>query len=171
MRKEGAGFVLKLLFLFTVIPTVELYLLLEIADRIGGLETIYVVIITGIVGANLAKREGLGVIKKIQEDAINGAAPAERLVEGLMVLVGGILLITPGVMTDILGLSLIVPLTRRLLVGPVQRSLKGRFQFEGVSVGTPRPGPAARDAADVFSHPTADPSTASQDSPFSHPRR
>ena len=59
---------LKLLFLFTVVPTLELYLLLEIADRIGGIETIYLVILTGIVGAHLAKREGLGVLRQIQED-------------------------------------------------------------------------------------------------------
>ena len=90
---------LKLLFLFTVVPTAELYLLLEIADRIGGLETIYLVIITGIVGAHLAKREGLGVLHQIQEAAANGESPADKLVEGLMVLIGGILLVTPGVMT------------------------------------------------------------------------
>ncbi len=162
---------LKLLFLFTVIPTVELYLLFEIADRLGGIETIYLVIITGIVGAHLAKREGIGVLHQIQEEAANGAAPADKLIEGLMVLVGGILLVTPGVMTDVFGLSLIFPLTRRLLVGVFRRGLKDRFQFEGVHIGAPRPGPAARDVADMFNHPTPGEDTSPEDSPFDHPVR
>lgn len=162
---------LKLLFLFTVVPTAELYLLLEIADRIGGLETIYLVIITGIVGAHLAKREGLGVLHQIQEAAANGESPADKLVEGLMVLIGGILLVTPGVMTDVFGLSLIVPFTRRLLVSGFRRGLKERFQFEGVHIGAPRPGPAARDVADVFEHPTPGEASSKTDSPFDHPVR
>ena len=162
---------LKLLFLFTVVPTAELYLLLEIADRIGGLETIYLVIITGIVGAHLAKREGLGVLHQIQEAAANGESPADKLVEGLMVLIGGILLVTPGVMTDVFGLSLIVPFTRRLLVSGFRRGLKERFQFEGVHIGAPRPGPAARDVADVFEHPTPGEAPSKTDSPFEHPVR
>ena len=162
---------LKLLFLFTVVPTAELYLLLEIADRIGGLETIYLVIITGIVGAHLAKREGLGVLHQIQEAAANGESPADKLVEGLMVLIGGILLVTPGVMTDVFGLSLIVPFTRKLLVTGFRRGLKERFQFEGVHIGTPRPGPAARDVADVFEHPTPGDAPSEADSPFDHPVR
>jgi len=162
---------LKLLILFTVVPTLELYLLFEIADRIGGIETLYLVIVTGIVGAHLAKREGLGVLQQIQEDSVNGVPPANKLVEGLMVLVGGILLITPGVMTDIFGLSLIFPLTRKLLVGVVKRSLKDRMHFEGVHIGTPQPGPAARDVADMFSHPTPGESPEEPDTPFDHPIR
>lgn len=162
---------LKLLFLFTVVPTLELYLLFAIADRIGGVETLYLVIITGILGAHLAKREGLGVLHQIQESAANGESPADKLVEGLMVLIGGVLLVTPGVMTDVLGLSLIVPLTRRLLLGTFRSGLKERFQFEGVHIGTPRPGPAARDVSDVFKHPTPSDKATSNDSPFDHPVR
>jgi len=160
---------LKLLFLFTVVPTVELYLLFQIADTIGGLETIYLVLITGIVGASMAKREGISVIQQIQEAAANGEPPADKLVEGLMVLVGGILLVTPGVMTDAFGLSLIFPLSRKLLVGLVKASLKDRMHFEGVHIGAPRPGPAARDVQDVFKHPT--PGTQKDDDPFNHPTR
>ena len=160
---------LKLLFLFTVVPSVELYLLFQIADRIGGLETIYLVLITGIVGASMAKREGLSVIQQIQEAAANGEPPADKLVEGLMVLVGGILLVTPGVMTDAFGLSLIFPLSRKLLVGLVKRSLKDRMHFEGIHIGAPRPGPASRDVQEVFKHPT--PGEQNSDDPFNHPTR
>ena len=159
---------MKLLFLFTVVPTLELYLLFEVADRIGGLETIYLVIVTGIIGASMAKREGLSVIQQIQEGAINGEPPADKLVEGLMVLVGGILLVTPGIMTDAFGLSLILPWSRRVLVGGVKRFVLSRMHFEGITIGTPRPGPAATEVSDVFNHPT--PGQASDD-PFGHPKR
>ncbi len=159
---------LKLLFLFTVIPCLELYLLFEVADHIGGLETIYLVLLTGIVGASMAKREGLSVIRQIQEASVNGEPPADKLVEGLMVLVGGILLVTPGILTDVFGLSLIFPLSRRLLVGAVKGTLKKRMHFEGVHIGTPRPGPAARDVQEVFTHPT--PGEQKED-PFDHPVR
>ena len=159
---------LKLLFLFTVVPCVELYLLFEVSDHIGGLETIYLVLLTGIVGASMAKREGLSVIQQIQEASVNGEPPADKLVEGLMVLVGGILLVTPGILTDVFGLSLIFPLSRRLLVGLVKRSLKERMHFEGVHIGAPRPGPAARDVQDVFRHP---PPRKDEDDPFDHPIR
>ena len=159
---------LKLLFLFTVVPSLELYLLFEVADHIGGLETIYLVLITGIVGASMAKREGLSVIQEIQEASVNGEPPANKLVEGVMVLVGGILLVTPGILTDAFGLSLIFPLSRRLLVGVVKRSLKERMHFEGIHIGTPGPGPAAREAQDVFTHPTPG---QKKDDPFDHPVR
>jgi UPF0716 protein FxsA len=163
--------VLKLLFLVTVVPTLELFVLFEIADRIGGIETIYLVIFTGIVGAHLAKREGLGVLRQIQEGAAAGVPPADKLVEGLMVLVGGILLVTPGVMTDIFGLSLIFPLTRRLLVGVVKRNLGARLQFEGVHIGTPRAGGAAHRSPEVVDSSESHDSPADTDSPFSHPVR
>ena len=166
--KERGKVVLKLLFLFTVVPCIELYLLFEVAGHIGGLETIYLVLLTGIVGASMAKREGLSVIQEIQTASVNGEPPADKLVEGLMVLVGGILLVTPGILTDAVGLSLIFPLTRRLLVSLVKRGLKERMHFEGVHIGTPRPGPAAREVQDVFTHP---PSGKREDDPFDHPVR
>ncbi len=134
----------RLLLLMTIVPAVELYLLLEIGSAIGAVETFYIIILTGIVGAWLAKREGISVIQKIQEDAINRIPPGDRLVEGLMVLVGGVLLLTPGVMTDALGLAMIFPLTR----APMARLTKGwlatRVTVNGVNIGQPQPGPGAQ---------------------------
>lgn len=160
---------LKLLLLFTVIPTLELYLLFEIGDWIGGAETILLVIATGVVGARMAQREGLSVVHQIQQDAVNGVTPANTLVEGVLILVGGVLLITPGVITDLVGLALIVPWTRRALAGPLRRAFAGRIHLQGVNIGSPRPGPAARSAAEPFSHPT--PQSADDESPFDHPVR
>lgn len=160
---------LKLLLVFTIVPTVELWLLFKVGDRIGGAETLLLVIGTGILGARMAQREGLSVIHQIQEDAVNGTTPATTLVEGVMILIGGVLLITPGVLTDVVGFSFIVPWTRRALAGPVQRFFASRVHFQGVQIGNPRPGPSARQTADAFSHPTPD--SSSEESPFDHPVR
>ena len=72
---------LKLLFLFTVVPTAELYLLFEIGEQIGAAETVLLVVLTGIVGARMARQEGLSLIRQIQEDSVNGVPPADKLVE------------------------------------------------------------------------------------------
>jgi len=159
---------LRLLLLLTIVPAVELWLLLEIGERIGGLETIWLIILTGVIGASLAKREGLAVILRIQEEAQNGIPPGERLVEGLMILLGGVLLLTPGVITDLFGLMMIFPLTRRPMSRITKRWLSTRVQVQGVNIGPAAPGPAAqktRDtlkdngsdtpAGDHFDHPVA----------------
>jgi UPF0716 protein FxsA len=105
----------KLALLFTVVPTVELALLIWLGTQIGVLWTTIIVIVTGFAGAWLAKREGLGVLRRIRADLQRGAPPAGRIVEGVMVLVGAVLLVTPGVLTDLTGFALIFPYTRRLL--------------------------------------------------------
>jgi UPF0716 protein FxsA len=148
----------KLLLLMTVVPAVELYLLLRIGKTIGAIETIYVIILTGILGAWLAKREGLAVIRKIQEDAVSGVPPADRLVEGLMVLLGGVLLLTPGVLTDAMGLSMIFPLTRVPIAKVAKTWLAARVNVEGVNIGTPTAGPAAQRTRETLNPPTEDPS-------------
>lgn len=101
--------------LFIVVPTVELFLLLQLGSWLGPAATFALVVITGVVGGWLAKREGLGVLADLQRELGRGLPPGDRLVEGGMVLVGGLLLITPGVMTDLIGFLLIVPATRRVL--------------------------------------------------------
>lgn len=103
----------KLLLLFTVIPVVELYLLVEIGGQIGTLYTIAIVVVTGIAGAAFAKSQGAQVLYNIRTAWSRGEMPGRQLVEGAMVLAGGILLLTPGFMTDIFGFSLLFPITRK----------------------------------------------------------
>lgn len=103
-----------LLILFTVIPIVELILLVQIGERIGTLNTIAIVIITGIAGASFAKSQGLQVIGKIRNTMGQGQIPGMPLLEGAMVLVGAVMLITPGFITDIVGLTFLFPWTRAL---------------------------------------------------------
>lgn len=105
----------KLALLFTVVPTLELALLIFIGTQIGVLWTTAIVILTGFTGAWLAKREGGGVLRKLRADLKRGLPPASRIAEGVMVLIGGLLLVTPGIMTDVVGFALIIPFTRRLI--------------------------------------------------------
>ncbi|WP_127716925.1 FxsA family protein [Halobacteriovorax sp. HLS] len=105
-----------LLLLFTVVPAIEIYLLFSIGAQIGGINTLMVVIITGVVGASLAKSQGMAILANIQNDLNKGALPANQLIHGLLVFGGGLLLLTPGFMTDIMGLSMVFPGTRHILV-------------------------------------------------------
>ena len=112
----------KLFLLFTIVPTIELWLLFQVGSILGFWETILIVIITGMIGASMAKREGLSVLREIQEAPSKGIPLGDKIGEGLLVLVGGVLLITPGILTDAFGFALIFPLTRRLILPLAKKS-------------------------------------------------
>lgn len=103
----------KLLLLLTIVPAVELYLLLQIGSWLGPLQTVALILITGMVGAYIAKREGFGLLTTLRDELAKGMPPGERLMEGALVIAGGLLLVTPGVFTDLAGFALILPPTRR----------------------------------------------------------
>lgn len=157
----------RLLLLFTVVPAVELYLLIRLGQWLGAFETVLIILVTGSVGAFLAKREGLGVIKQLQQDTMQGLPPGDRIVEGLMVLVGGALLITPGVMTDLAGFLLIMPWPRQWMA-PRIKAWAARKLLEGADVKVWAGRPAEReplrrpesdwpaDGPGGFSHPRVD---------------
>ncbi len=105
----------KLLLFFVVTPFVELMLLIEIGKTIGTLEVILLTVLTGIAGAALAKSQGFSVVRKMQQEMAEGRIPASNLIDGAMILIGGILLLTPGVLTDLFGLFLLVPRSQTLL--------------------------------------------------------
>jgi UPF0716 protein FxsA len=108
---------IKLLLIFTIVPLVELFVLIEIGSRIGSGPTIALLLLTGVFGALLASRQGLSALQRARLDLSRGHLPASPLVDGIMVLIGGMLLLTPGFLTDILGFVLLIPLTRRPLKG------------------------------------------------------
>ncbi len=91
----------------------ELVLLIKIGRHIGLLNAILIIIITGISGASLARWQGLTVIKEVQDQLSVGIMPKEEILDGMMILAGGLLLLTPGLITDIVGLIAIIPITRK----------------------------------------------------------
>lgn len=150
----------RLLLLMTVVPAIELYLLMQLADMMGIVETIALILVTGAVGSFLAKREGLGVLQQLQKDMQKGIPPADRLIEGVLVLIGGTLLITPGVLTDLAGFCLIFPKTRQFLAPRLKTWLASKFKISmmggtGATQGAPEPDfvRPSRPAPPAFEHP------------------
>ena len=113
-----------LLSMFIVIPLVEFALLIEIGSRLGTLPTLLLIFGTGVVGAYLARLEGLRILYRIQREFQQGSMPAEQLFDGFLVLIAGVVLITPGLLTDIAGLILLIPVTRY----PIKAFIKRRVQ-------------------------------------------
>ncbi len=126
----------RLILLFTLLPALELYLLLQLGAWIGPLPTFLLVLFTGTAGAWLAKREGLTVLLTLREELHRGIPPTVRLAEGLLVFIGGTLLITPGILTDFAGFTLIFPVTRRWLA---PRLVAWLLRHVEVQIGTPMP--------------------------------
>lgn len=150
-----------LLFLaFTVVPALELWMLIEIGQRVGGFQTMLYVVAVGVLGAWLGKRAGVSVMQEVFASLREGKEPANKLVEGALVLVGSVLLVTPGVLTDVTGILLFFPPFRRWLAPRVKDRALAWAMRRGVQVGTMGPGPAARKRHEaekkVFSHPRAD---------------
>ncbi len=104
---------IKLLIVFTIVPVIELYVLIEAGRQIGVGATILMVFLTGIAGAYLARSQGFNLINRIQMELNQGRIPAEEMMDGAMILAGGLLLLTPGFCTDLFGFCLLTPVTRQ----------------------------------------------------------
>lgn len=146
----------RLALLFILVPTVELVLLVYITDLTGSLAlTFLIVILTGVAGAWLTRREGLRCWRSVQGEISQGRLPADSLLDGLLILLAGALLVTPGVLTDCVGFALLLPPLRRPIKSYLTRRFKDRITFSttaGRSSGFARDD----DAIDVQSHPTED---------------
>jgi UPF0716 protein FxsA len=103
---------LKLFLAFTLIPISELYLLIRIGYYLGAFNTILVVIVTGLLGAYLAKLQGIRTMMRVRESLNRGELPAEEMLDAVLIFVAGIVLITPGFITDLAGLGILLPNTR-----------------------------------------------------------
>ena len=113
-----------LILLFTLVPVVELTLLIRIGQHIGAGATIAIVIFTGVTGAYLAKMQGFITLRRIQQDVNQGRMPADRLFDGVLILVSGILLLTPGFITDLIGFMGLIPSTRSLFKRWLRRKIE-----------------------------------------------
>lgn len=129
-RQGGGGCAtsfFSLFLLFTAIPLVELWLLVVLGRRVGLLPTIALVLFTGALGAYLARTQGLQTLGRIREELDAGRMPAAALLDGLLILVAGAVLLTPGLLTDVFGFSLLLPATRNGLRRALGGWLKKRF--------------------------------------------
>ena len=125
---------LRLLLLFTIVPLVELFLLVKLGTVVGVAPTVALVIFTGVLGAWLARQQGLGVLRRLSEDLEEGRLPAEALIDGLLVLIAGAVLLTPGLLTDALGFLLLVPQSRAVVHRAAVAKFKRRFERAGPEI-------------------------------------
>lgn len=122
----------KLFLAFTLIPVAEIYVLITVGSIIGTLNTIAIIIITGVIGAYLARLQGMQTLVRIKLDLEQGVMPTSDLVDGLMILVAGIVLLTPGFITDCVGLFLLIPSTRSLLKQYLKKALDSRMNVHDI---------------------------------------
>lgn len=118
----------KLVAIFVLVPIIELFILLEIGKRIGVTLTIVIVIITGVIGAYLVKRQGFHILFRIENQMNEGILPADSFLEGLLLLIGGIFLITPGILTDLVGFLLIIPQSRFIVFQYIKQWLSHKIK-------------------------------------------
>ena len=117
-----------MLLLFIGLPMAELALLLKFGKIIGILETFAIIILTGALGATLARWQGLRVLSRIQQDVGQGKMPAPHLIDGVMILVASAVLLTPGFITDAIGFSLLIPPVRAGVRKILQQVLKQKLE-------------------------------------------
>ena len=103
---------LKLFLAFTLVPVLELYLLIKIGAVIGAMNTMALVILTGFAGAYLARMQGMQTMRRVRSQLQQGIMPAEDLIDAVIIFVAGIVLLTPGFLTDLAGLLLLFPVSR-----------------------------------------------------------
>ena len=127
----------KLFLLFAILPIAEIAILINVGEQIGGWYTVAIVILTAFVGARLVRQQGLSTLSHAQQKMQAGVMPGQEMAEGLLLVIAGVLLVTPGFITDTLGFLLTLPMTRpiiakvllkQLTVNMVNTSFQGSFQ-------------------------------------------
>ncbi|MGF7060238.1 FxsA family protein [Brassicibacter mesophilus] len=124
----------KLILFFTLTPIVELFILFQIAEVTSAWTTIALVLVTGIAGAYLAKSEGRIIITKIKSELNEGRVPGNQLINGLCVLIGGAFLLTPGILTDIAGFTLVLPGTREIYKAFIKRKFSKMIREGNINI-------------------------------------
>ncbi|MBU9721144.1 MULTISPECIES: FxsA family protein [Bacillaceae] len=124
--------------LLIIVPALEIGVLVLAGNYIGIPATILLIILTGILGAALAKKEGLNAIRTAQLQASQGQVPSSVLLDGICILVGGVVLLTPGFLTDAIGFFLLIPQTRAIFKGFLRRIFEKRIQSGNVIFYTNR---------------------------------
>lgn len=132
---------IRLLLAFTVIPLIELYLLLQLAEATSAMTTFVVVILTGVIGSYLARREGIAAWRRFHGALNESRMPSREIQDGLMIVFAAALLLTPGLLTDALGFVMLAPVGRRLvrkhLIGRLFSGVKFQVHTSGGAAGEP----------------------------------
>ncbi len=127
---------LRLFLLLALTPLLEIWVLTEIGTRIGALPTFALLVVTAVIGAAIARWQGLEKAREIQRQMQLRQMPAAELLDGLMILIAGLLLLIPGIVSDVMGLGLLIPPIRRLVLRYVGAVIKGKLVVRVQSFGT-----------------------------------
>ena len=125
---------MRLVLIFIIVPLMEILLLIEIGSRIGTLNTIVIILLTGILGAYMMRQQGFAILANIRGDLSQGRMPTGELINGALVLVGGILLLTPGFFTDAVGFLLLIPITRGFVRKKIQVLIQRKIESGDIHV-------------------------------------
>jgi len=124
----------RLALLFVGVPLLELFILIQLGQLVGLWPTIGLVVVTGFAGATLARMEGLRTLWSIRGEMARGRLPGQALFDGLAILVGGALLLTPGILTDLVGFSFLLPPTRKVLLRGIRKRVEGGLKSGAIQV-------------------------------------
>jgi UPF0716 protein FxsA len=131
--------ILLLFLLFTLLPVIEITLLIRVGSEIGVWPTIAIMILMGFVGAWLARREGRRTLLEVQRALTRGQMPTNEILEGFLIFLGGLLMVTPGFVTDLVGILFVFPPTRKLSLLVMKRFFAKRVRFQSM-IFAPPPG-------------------------------
>jgi len=129
-----------LVLLFLLIPIAELALIIKVGSEIGVANTIVVLLLVSVVGAWLVKREGLGVLRRVQDQLARGVVPTRELTDGFMIMMAGALMLTPGFITDLVAIGLLLPPVRALIRSAIARRARARaavYEVRGREIDGP----------------------------------
>jgi len=133
-----------LIVLFIVVPIAELYVIIQVGELIGVLPTLILLLADALLGSWLLKHQGRGAWRRFNEAIAARRFPGKEVADGVLIVIGGTLLLTPGFITDVVGVFFLLPPTRALTRGLLRRYAAGRFAVVGVGgPGTFRPPPGA----------------------------
>jgi len=119
--------------LFIIIPLVELYVIIAVGEEIGAFWTVILVLLTAIIGVNLLRIQGMSTLMRAQQNMAQGGLPAMEMMEGIALAVGGVLLITPGFITDSIGFLCLIPASRRAIIRYIIARSTVHTSFNGQS--------------------------------------
>ncbi len=136
--------------LFIIIPLVELYVIIAVGEEIGAFWTVILVLLTAVIGVSLLRIQGMSTLLRAQRNMAQGAIPAMEMIEGIALAVAGVLLITPGFITDSIGFLLLIPASRQAIIRYIVARSTIRTSFHGQSTQwqsghQPSPGPDSAD--------------------------